>query len=111
MLRYMVHMKTLMVILIIENRRNNNLNELFFAGGFTSDSLIDMSGGIQDTLSIRDLRTEQERSNIWHLIVKSRQLKSITAAFLEPDPRIKEDRLTNGLVLGKYSTHHSFLNN
>jgi calpain, invertebrate len=69
-------------------------------GGETTDALIDMTGGIQESFEIKDMRTDKQKNEIWDLIIKSRKHKSIIAASIAPKPRIREARLANGLVMG-----------
>ncbi|RNA16626.1 hypothetical protein BpHYR1_022627, partial [Brachionus plicatilis] len=35
--------------------------------------------------------------NLWKILVKSRKLNSMNAAYIEPDPRLYEEKLPNGL--------------
>jgi calpain, invertebrate len=37
---------------------------------------------------------------MWEIMVKSRQHKSLIGASIAPNPRVKEARLSNGLVMG-----------
>ena len=37
---------------------------------------------------------------MWEVLVKSRQHKSLIGASIAPNPRVKEARLSNGLVMG-----------
>ena len=37
---------------------------------------------------------------MWEILVRSRQHKSLIGASIAPNPRIKEARLANGLVMG-----------
>ena len=69
-------------------------------GGQTTDALIDMTGGIQESFVIKDKQTEAQKKDMWKIIVKSSQHKSLIGASIEPNPRIREARLANGLVMG-----------
>ena len=69
-------------------------------GGNTTDALIDMTGGIQESFEIKNMRTESQRSDIWQVLIKSRQHKSLIGASIAPNPKIREARLYNGLVMG-----------
>ncbi len=69
-------------------------------GGMTTDALIDMTGGIQEQFEINKKQTEIERNEMWHILVKSRQHKSLIGASIAPNPNIREARLRNGLVMG-----------
>ena len=59
-----------------------------------------MSGGIQETYDLKSYQTVQAKGELWEIIVKSRQLKSMTAAYIDADPYVREARLSNGLVMG-----------
>lgn len=59
-----------------------------------------MTGGIQETFEIKDMRTEKQKNEIWKLLVKSRMHKSLVAASIAPKPRVREARLANGLIMG-----------
>lgn len=74
-------------------------------GGNTTDALVDMTGGIQESFEIKEMRTEAMKNEIWQILVKSRMHKSLIGASIAPDPRIKEARLANGLVMGQYDDH------
>lgn len=69
-------------------------------GGFTSDALIDLTGGIQETFPLKSVRNEKERDTLWRIISKSSDAKSMAAAYIEPNPSIHEERLPNGLIKG-----------
>lgn len=69
-------------------------------GGMTTDALVDMTGGIQESFEIKDMRTDKQKDEIWDMLVKSRKHKSLIAASIAPKPRIREARLSNGLVMG-----------
>jgi hypothetical protein len=69
-------------------------------GGFPSDALIDMSGGIEETFQLKKNDGQASKDNLWMILVKSRQFKSMNAAFLEPDPYEPEKKLPNGLIKG-----------
>ena len=69
-------------------------------GGSTTDALIDMTGGIQESFEIKDKQTEAQKKEVWEIMIKSRQHKSLIGASIAPNPRVKEARLANGLVMG-----------
>jgi len=69
-------------------------------GGMTTDALVDMTGGIQEAFEINKKQTEVERNEMWHILVKSRQHKSLIGASIAANPTIREARLRNGLVMG-----------
>lgn len=68
-------------------------------GGFTSDALIDMSGGIAETLTLKSLDYKQ-RDELWKILKQAYDKGSIIGCSLEPDSRVREARLSNGLVRG-----------
>jgi calpain len=59
-----------------------------------------MSGGIQETYDLKNYQTSQAKNELWEIIIKSRKLKSMTAAYIDADPYVREARLSNGLVMG-----------
>ncbi len=67
-------------------------------GGYTSDALIDMCGGLEENFFLDSRDSQKERDSLWNILCKSRQLKSMNAAYIEPDPYIYEAKLPNGLV-------------
>ena len=69
-------------------------------GGSTTDALIDMTGGIQESFEIKDKQTETQKKEMWEILIKSRQHKSLIGASIAPNPRVREARLANGLVMG-----------
>lgn len=69
-------------------------------GGSTTDALIDMSGGIQEQFEIKDMKKTDQKEEIWQILIKSRQHKSLIGCSIAPNPRIREARLQNGLVMG-----------
>jgi calpain, invertebrate len=68
-------------------------------GGQTNDALIDLSGGIQENYTIVTY-DYQMSDTLWQNTKKAIELNSITGCFINPDPKIKEARLSNGLVKG-----------
>lgn len=70
-------------------------------GGNTTDALIDMTGGIQESFEIKEMRSESQKNEIWQILIKSRQHKSLIGSSIAPNPRVKEARLSNGLVMGQ----------
>ena len=60
-----------------------------------------MSGGIEETLLLDKKNDNREKTRIWKIISRSRQLKSLSGAYIESnigDPI--DDRISNGLVKG-----------
>ncbi len=70
-------------------------------GGSTTDALVDMTGGIQETFEIKDMRSSSQKEEIWQILIKSRQHKSLIGSSIAPNPRVREARLTSGLVMGQ----------
>jgi hypothetical protein len=69
-------------------------------GGSTSDALIDMTGGIQEQFEIKNKQSEAEKNEMWQILLKGHQHKSLIGASIAPNPRVREARLNNGLVMG-----------
>jgi len=67
-------------------------------GGFTSDALIDLSGGIEENFELNNSDDSNKRNNLWDIICKSRKHNSMNAAYIDPDPNVIEQKLPNGLV-------------
>lgn len=65
-----------------------------------TEALIDMTGGISESFDLKMMQGESQKKEIWEVIVKSRQHKSLIGASIAPNPRIREARLYNGLVMG-----------
>ena len=59
-----------------------------------------MTGGIQESFTISNMQTQKQKDLMWDILVKSRQHKSLIGASINPNPRIKEACLSNGLVMG-----------
>jgi hypothetical protein len=71
---------------------------------FQLDKLIDMTGGIQESFQIKSMQTQAEKKQMWQNLIKSRQHESLIGASIAPNPRIREARLYNGLVMGHGKT-------
>ena len=69
-------------------------------GGNTSDALVDMTGGIQEDFEIKDMQTLAHKNDMWQILIKSRKHKSLIGSSIAPNPRIREAKLSNGLVMG-----------
>lgn len=67
--------------------------------GQTYDALIDMSGGIQESIELQNM-TRKERNQLWSTLFTSFKRKSMIACSINPDPEIKEAHLENGLIKG-----------
>ena len=59
-----------------------------------------MTGGIAESFEIKDMYKTAEKEEVWQILLKSRMHKSIIGASIAPNPRIREARLSNGLVRG-----------
>jgi hypothetical protein len=57
-----------------------------------------MCGGIEENFFLDNNDPQKDRDSLWNILCKSRQLKSMNAANIEPDPYISEAKLPNGLV-------------
>lgn len=71
-------------------------------GGFTTDALIDMTGGIEEAFDINSPSTankdfkEQIKRVLWQAYLR----KSMLGCSITADPKITEAKLSNGLVKG-----------
>lgn len=71
-------------------------------GGFTTDALIDMTGGIEEAFELNSTSTinadfkDQIKRVVWQAYLR----KSMLGCSITADPRITEARLPNGLVKG-----------
>lgn len=60
-----------------------------------------MSGGIEETLHLDKKYDEREKTRIWKILSRSRQLKSMNGAYIEAGSDSSRDyKLPNGLVKG-----------
>ena len=57
-----------------------------------------MSGGLEETVVLGHRYTLKEKKDLWRILCRSRQLKSMNAAYIEPDPYVYEAKLPNGLI-------------
>jgi hypothetical protein len=60
--------------------------------------IIDLSGGIQESYSMKKMDCQAQKDEIWKIIVKGRQHHSLMGASMNAYTR--EPRLPNGLVGG-----------
>ena len=67
-------------------------------GGYTSDAVVDLTGGIEETFLLDPKNVEQNKTDLWKIICKSRAKKSMEAVYIEPNPHVYEERLPNGLI-------------
>jgi hypothetical protein len=73
-------------------------------GGFTTDALIDLTGGIEETFLLHDNDSHKSRNDLWKILQKSREMKSMAAVYIEPNPYVFEEKMSNGLCKVKKST-------
>lgn len=60
-----------------------------------------MSGGIEETLTLDKKHDEREKTKIWKILSRSRQLKSMNGAYIEASTDDMIDyKMPNGLVKG-----------
>lgn len=65
--------------------------------GQTTDALIDMTGGIEETYEIKDLPNKQEFFNV---IGSALAHDAMMGCSINADPNVREAKLSNGLVRG-----------
>lgn len=58
----------------------------------------DMSGGIEESILIDKSSSVKTKNELWKIIHRSRELKSMIGSSIEPDPHIYEAKLPNGLI-------------
>jgi len=68
-------------------------------GGFTTDALIDMSGGIEESFDIKKMGYK-EKDNFWSILYQAYHKNSIMGCSINADPAAREARMYNGLVKG-----------
>ncbi|KAI3381270.1 hypothetical protein SNEBB_003662 [Seison nebaliae] len=66
-------------------------------GGFTTDALIDMSGGIQENFTVKEIGNKMR---FFDLLKQCKMLQSMMGCSINADPYVKEAKLDNGLVRG-----------
>lgn len=77
------------------------ISSFFKEGGFTTDALVDMSGGVEEKFALRDISYSNiEMENLWSILLQARNKKSVICCNLEPDEEINDLTLPNGLVKG-----------
>jgi hypothetical protein len=81
------------------------LNECyeFLDGGDIVDSLIDMTGGVSESFSVKNANSNAkfvEKTKLWEILFKSFQMKSLCGASIDAKAGQIEDKKANGLVLG-----------
>ena len=82
-------------------------------GGFTTDALIDMTAGVDETFKIFDLSDETAKppnfkERIKGVLQQGYARKSMLGCSITPDESEKEAPLTNGLIKGIDRGYHSF---
>ena len=65
-----------------------------------------MTGGIQETFKISTMQTQKQKDLMWKIISKGRQHHSLMGASINADPRAREARLANGLIMGNLLIHN-----
>lgn len=68
--------------------------------GLTTDALIDMSGGLKEDFAVKDLNSDYDHDRLWRILFQSYHKNSMLGCSIHADPRIREARLSNGLVRG-----------
>ena len=61
-----------------------------------------MSGGLEENFLLKN--SPETHPDLWKILVKSRQLKSMNAAYIEPDSGLRDQQLPNGLVKVRIKT-------
>lgn len=70
-------------------------------GGFTTDALIDMTGGIEEAFELNNpSATKDFKEQIKRVLWQAYLRKSMLGCSITADPRITEAKLPNGLVKG-----------
>lgn len=64
-------------------------------GGTTSEALEDMTGGLTEFIDLR-----RPPANLMQMMMRGFEMGSLFGCSMEPDPRIFEARMSNGLVKG-----------
>ncbi|CAK9301675.1 unnamed protein product [Gordionus sp. m RMFG-2023] len=64
-------------------------------GGSTTEAMEDFTGGITEYYDLKEVP-----KNIFSILYKANQRSSLMACSIEPDPRIMEAKLPNGLIKG-----------
>lgn len=77
----------------------------FLDGGDSVDALIDMTGGISENFKTKhtkenDGQKEVNNAELWNVLFKSFEMKSLCGASIEVNDGKIEDVKNNGLVLG-----------
>jgi hypothetical protein len=59
-----------------------------------------MCGGLEENFLLNKNDSTKVKDNLWNILCKSRQLKSMNAACIDPDPHAtySEIKLPNGLI-------------
>jgi calpain, invertebrate len=71
-------------------------------GGFTTDALVDMSGGVEEKFNLKEIKYKQknEIDSLWLILTQAKKKKSVICCNLEPDELVADFKMSNGLVKG-----------
>ncbi|CAF1568337.1 unnamed protein product, partial [Didymodactylos carnosus] len=69
-------------------------------GGFTTDALIDMTGGIEEAFELNGVTTPDFKDQVKRVLWQAYLRKSMLGCSITADPNVTEARLSNGLVKG-----------
>ena len=77
----------------------------FLIGGNANMGFVDLTGGVNETFSLKPTKTEDcstylEPKILWDLMFKSHELKSLSSAAIDVNEKEQEHVESNGLVLG-----------
>lgn len=81
----------------------------FLIGGDFKDALVDLTGGVDETFSIKDLKSSRDEQSIcpdvdyfWEIIFKSFRMKSLGGAIIKFNSNKNKDKIKNcRLSIGK----------
>lgn len=77
--------------------------------GQTTDALIDMSGGLEETFDLTKMGII-EKEELWSILFQAYHKNSIMGCSMIPDPSVREAKLANGLVKGHAYTITKLVN-
>jgi calpain len=77
--------------------------------GQTTDALIDMSGGLEETFDLTKMAMI-EKEELWTILFQAYHKNSIMGCSMIPDPSVREAKLANGLVKGHAYTITKLVN-
>lgn len=64
------------------------------------DALIDMSGGVREEFDLQKLDSSM-RHSLWQIMYQAYRKQSIMGCSITADNRVREARMSNGLVRGR----------